>query len=312
MELIRGLYNLRTHHRGCVATIGNFDGVHRGHKAVLELVIGKAKEMELPSQAVIFEPLPREFFTGAKAPARLTRFREKLQLLQGFSLDRLLCLHFNRSLAEMLPEDFIEKILVEGLGVRYLVVGDDFQFGKDRRGDYAMLQEAGREFAFEVVNMPSFMVDGKRVSSTLIRHALQRGDMTLAHSLLGRPFSISGRVVRGDKLGRKLGFPTANLKLGRQVSPVTGVFVAKVHGAGNGTQDGVVNIGTRPTVGGKDSRLEVHLLDFSNDLYGRHLRVDLFHKLREEARFQSVEVLKRHIQRDVAMAREFLYTYMQQ
>jgi riboflavin kinase/FMN adenylyltransferase len=276
------------------------------------MVIDKAKAMRLPSQAVIFEPLPREFFMGSKAPARLTRFREKVQVVKEYSLDRLLCLHFNRSLAEMPAEDFIEQILVEGLGIRYLVVGDDFQFGKNRRGDYAMLQRAGREFAFEVANMPSFMIDGKRVSSTLIRHTLQRGDMALARTLLGRPFSISGRVVQGDRLGRTLGFPTANLKLGRQVSPVTGVFAAKVKGAGNGSLDGVVNIGTRPTVGGKDSRLEVHLLDFSNDLYGCHLHVDLLHKLREEARFRSLEILKQHIQRDVDMARDFLDAYTQQ
>lgn len=308
MELIRGLYNLRSRHRGCVATIGNFDGVHLGHKAVLDLVIDKAQEMRLPSQVVIFEPLPREFFSGALAPARLTRFREKVQVIQGYTLNRLLCLHFNWSLAEMPAEEFIKQILIEGLGIRYLVVGDDFQFGKDRGGDYAMLQEAGREFGFEVAKMPAFIVDSKRVSSTLIRHALQQGDLKLAQSLLGRPYSISGRVVRGDQLGRKLGYPTANLKLGRQVSPVNGVFAARVHGAGNEPRDGVVNIGTRPTVGGKDSRLEVHLLSFNNDLYGYHLRVDLLHKLREEIRFQSVEVLKRHIQRDVAMAKAFLKT----
>lgn len=312
MELIRGLYNLRVRHRGCVATIGNFDGVHRGHKAVLDRVIGKAKEMRLPSQVVIFEPLPREFFTGTLAPARLTRFREKVQAFQEHALDRLLCLHFNRSLAEMPAKDFIEQVLIGGLRIRYLIVGDDFRFGKDRRGNYAMLQEAGQEYAFEVAKMPSFIVDGKRVSSTLIRRALQQGDMQLAQSLLGRPYSISGRVVQGDRLGRKLGYPTANLKLGRQVSPVNGVFAARVHGAKNEPIDGVVNIGTRPTVGGKDSRLEVHLLNFNGDLYGYHLRVDLLQKLREELRFQSLDILKRHIQRDVTMARAFLETHPHQ
>ncbi|MEN8133758.1 MAG: bifunctional riboflavin kinase/FAD synthetase [Pseudomonadota bacterium] len=306
MELIRGSYNLSPRHRGCVTTIGNFDGVHCGHQAVLQQVTSKAKELRLPSQVVIFEPLPREFFSGPKAPARLTRFREKLQVFQHCAIDRLLCLRFNQALADMLPERFIKQILVEGLGVRYLVVGDDFQFGRDRKGNYAILQAAGREFGFEVTHMPSFVIDGKRASSTLIRHALQRGDLETARRFLGRPYRISGRVVQGERLGRKLGFPTANVRLGRQVSPVNGVFAAKVHGLNNYPLNAVVNIGTRPTVNGTDKRIEVHLLDFTDEIYGWHLHVDLLHKLRDETRFDSLEALKTQIQRDVAMARNAL------
>ncbi len=308
MELIRGISNLLPRHRGCVATIGNFDGVHRGHQAVLKQVTAKAIELKLPSQVVIFEPLPREFFAGPKAPARLTRFREKIQVLQQFSIDRLLCLRFNQALADMPPEKFIDHILVAGLAVRYLVVGDDFRFGRKRQGHFSMLQEAGKECGFVVTSMESFTIDRQRVSSTLIRHALQCGDMVGATKLLGRPYRISGRVVKGDKLGHQLGYPTANIRLGRQVSPVGGVFAAKVYGLNEGPMNGIANIGSRPTVGGKDNRLEVHLLDFNHDIYGQHLHVDLLHKLRDELRFESIEALIKQIQRDVSLAYDFLNT----
>lgn len=306
MELIRGISNLLPRHRGCVATIGNFDGVHRGHQAVLKQLTTKARELKLPSQVVIFEPLPREFFAGTKAPARLTRFREKVQVLQQFSIDRLLCLRFNQALAEMPPESFIDRILVDGLAVRYLVVGDDFRFGKERKGHFGMLQKAGKDRGFVVTSMASFTVDRQRVSSTLVRHALQCGDMTAATKLLGRPYRISGRVVQGDKLGHQLGYPTANIRLGRQISPVGGVFAANVTGLKEGPLKAIANIGTRPTVGGKDNRLEVHLLDFNDDIYGQYLHVDLLYKLREELRFRSVEALIEQIQRDVILAHDFL------
>ena len=205
----------------------------------------------------------------------------------------------------MAPDRFIEQVLVNGLNVRYLVVGDDFRFGKNRTGTYTLLQTAGKKYDFEVTNMRSFIIDGKRVSSTLIRDALQRGDLVTAEKLLGRPYRISGRVVLGEKLGRKIGFPTANLRLGRQVSPVKGVFAARVHGLGNNPLVGVVNIGTRPTVGGTNNRLEIHLLDFKQDIYGRHVHVDLLWKLRDEERFQSIEALKQQIQQDVVTARKF-------
>ncbi len=305
MELIRGFSNLLPRHRGCVATIGNFDGVHLGHQAVLKQVARKAAELRLASQVIIFEPLPREFFAGPQAPARLTRLREKVVVMQQFPIDRLLCLHFNQSLANMPAERFIEHILVNGLGIRYLVVGDDFRFGKDREGHFGVLQQAGRQYGFEVARMDSFTIDGQRASSTLIRRALQCGDMTEAAKLLGRPYRISGRVVGGDRLGRRLGYPTANLRLGRQVSPVSGVFAARVYGLDTPPLNGVVNIGTRPTVGGTDNRLEVHLLDFSGDIYGRYVHVDLIHKLREERHFQSIDALIHQIDADVIFARDF-------
>jgi riboflavin kinase/FMN adenylyltransferase len=311
MELIRGIHNLQPRHRGCVATIGNFDGVHRGHQLVLEQVAHKAANLNLPSQIVIFEPLPREFFAGHHAPGRLTRFREKFQILAHLSVDRLLCLRFNRALANMPPDVFIERILVDGLGVHFLIVGDDFRFGKDRTGNYAMLKEAGGTYGFEVTSMHSFTIDGKRVSSTLIREALRYGDMEKAQQFLGRAYRISGRVMRGDKMGRKLGFPTANIRLARQVSPVHGVFASQIYGLPDEPMKGVVNIGCRPTLGGTEHRLEVHVLDFDGNLYGCHLHVDLLHKIRNETKFNSINALQDRIQRDVQSAREYFNSSIQ-
>lgn len=305
MELIRGHYNLRPRHSGCVATIGNFDGVHLGHQLVLGQLAIKAAEMNLPSQIIIFEPLPQEFFAGGRAPARLTRLREKLQALQRFSVDRVLCLRFDRRLAEMPAQAFIERILTRGLGARYLVVGDDFRFGRDREGDFAMLEHAGERQGFTVVNMPTFEIEGRRVSSTRVREALERGLMAEAEKLLGRPYRMSGRVVRGEQRGRLLGFPTANIRLERQVSPVQGVFAVQVYGLDREPLEGVANVGQRPTVGGVEPRLEVHLFDFERDIYGRHLHVDFLRKLRDEMRFDSVEQLSHQIERDTESARRF-------
>lgn len=230
MQLIRGMHNLRAEHRGCVATIGNFDGVHLGHQAVIGQLAEKASELHLPSVLITFEPQPLEYFAPAKAPARLTRFREKVQALRRFSVDRLLVLPFNARLAQMRAEAFIEDLLVEGLGVHYLVVGDDFRFGKDRAGDFAMLQGAGERHGFQVVNMHTFAIDGERVSSTRIRSALTRGDMAMAERLLGRSYRMSGRVAHGEKLGRQLGFPTANIHIHRKATPLQGIFVVEVFG----------------------------------------------------------------------------------
>lgn len=305
MELIRGYHNLRPRHRGCVTTIGNFDGVHLGHQLVLGQLAIKAAELELPSQIIIFEPLPREFFAGGGAPARLTRLREKLQALQRFSVDRVLCLRFDRRLAGMPAGEFIDRILVRGVGARYLVVGDDFRFGRAREGDFAMLQSAGQEVGFAVVNMPTFEIEGDRVSSTRIREALERGLMTEAEKLLGRPYRMSGRVVRGDQRGRLLGFPTANIRLERQVSPIQGVFAIQAYGLDQEPLKGVANVGQRPTVDGLEPRLEVHLFDFQGDIYGRHMHIDFLRKLREEMRFESLEHLTTQIRRDVEGAHQF-------
>jgi len=305
MELIRGLHNLSARHHGCVATIGNFDGVHLGHQAVLGQLAEKADEFCLPTTVITFEPQPQEYFAPDNAVPRLTRLREKLLALRRFSVDRVLCLSFNRSLAQMPADEFIRRILVEGLGIRYLVVGDDFRFGAGRHGDFAMLQAAGSRHGFEVANMHTFAVDGARVSSTRIREALARGALGQAGQLLGRPYRMCGRVAHGDKRGRTIGFPTANIRLHRKASPISGVFAVEMFGIAGAPWRGVANVGVRPTVAGLRPLLEVHLFDFSGDLYGRHVCVDFLHKLREERRFESFEALKEQILLDAQHAREY-------
>lgn len=305
MELIRGAHNLRPRHRGCVATIGNFDGVHLGHQAVLGQLAQKAGELGLPAVVITFEPQPPEFFAPDRAPPRLTRFREKLQALRRYAVDRVLCIRFDRSFAQLPPQAFIERILVEGLDVRYLVVGDDFRFGHQRGGDFAMLQSAGAAHDFPVVNMHTFGIDGERVSSTRVREALAGGNLERAEQLLGRPYRISGRVSRGDQRGRTIGFPTANVHLHRRRAPLQGVFAVEVFGLDREPWPGVANVGNRPTVDGTCSLLEVHLLDFAQDIYGRHVHVDFLLRIRAERRFESFEALKAQIQLDAQAARDF-------
>ena len=305
MELIRGLHNLRPRHRGCAATIGNFDGVHLGHQAVLGQLSERAAALNLPAAVITFEPQPREYLTPELAPPRLTRFREKVEALRRFGVDRLLCLRFGDFLAGLDPEEFIRLILVEGLGVKYLVVGDDFHFGKDRAGNFQMLVRAGEAHGLQVVNMHTFNIDHVRVSSTRIREALDAGNFDMAESLLGRPFRMSGRVAHGDKRGRTIGFPTANIHLHRSATPLQGVFAVELFGIKGEPHQGVANIGTRPTVGGTRTLLEVHLFDFDADIYGSHVQVTFLHKLRDEQRFDSFEELKQQINADVKQAREF-------
>jgi riboflavin kinase/FMN adenylyltransferase len=309
MELIRGWHNLRPRHRGCVATIGNFDGVHLGHQAVIGQLAEKAQELGLPTVVIVFEPQPQEFFQPRTAPPRLMRLREKLQALRRYSVDRVLCLRFNARFAAMEPQEFIRRLLLEGLGVRYLVVGDDFRFGHKRRGDFDMLAAAGAKHGFQVVNMHTVTIDGERVSSTRIRTALGAGDLATAEKLLGRPYRMCGRVAHGDKLGRALGFPTANIHLHRQVSPIAGIFAVEVFGLKIEPLAGAANVGTRPTVGGTRTLLEVHLLDFNEDIYGAHVQVNFLRKLRDERRFDSLEELRRWIEKDVAEVRAFFREY---
>ncbi|WP_018954715.1 bifunctional riboflavin kinase/FAD synthetase [Thioalkalivibrio sulfidiphilus] len=308
MELIRGAHNLRPRHRGTVATIGNFDGLHLGHQAVLGQLAEKAAELGLPTTVISFEPLPREYFLGDKAPPRLQRFRDKFLALRRFSVDRLLCLRFDRGLAEQEAEAFVEELLVERLGVKYLVVGDDFRFGRKRSGDFQLLQALGQRHGFHVAHMHSFQVDGARVSSTRIREALAAGDMETAQKLLGRPYRLNGRVAHGDKRGRTIGFPTANLRMGPRPLAVRGVYAVEVFGLNGDPVRGVANVGTRPTVGGLENRLEVHLFDVDANLYGRVLHVDLLARIREEQRFESLDALKAQIARDVDQARAFFGT----
>lgn len=310
MELIRGLQNIRPEHHGCVATIGNFDGVHLGHQAVLGQLAEKAAELNLPTTLVTFEPQPMEYFAPDKVPARLTRFREKITALQRYSVNRVCCLSFNAKLANLSAADFIEQILVKKLGVKYLVVGDDFCFGKNRSGTFATLLAAGEKYGFQVVSMHTFNIDDERVSSTRIRHALEAGNMNAAEQLLGRRYRMSGRVAHGEKLGRELGFPTANIHLHRHASPVQGIFVVEVFGLDDLSQSsqplkGVASVGTRPTVNQTKALLEVFLFDFDQDIYGRHLQVSFLKKLRDEEKYDSIEALTDQIQLDVEQAQAY-------
>lgn len=303
MELVRGRHNLERRHHGCAATIGNFDGVHRGHQAVLADLRSVADELALPATVITFEPYPREFFAPERAPARLTRLRDKLPLFAARGVDRTLCLGFNAELASMSAERFVRELLVDGLGVRFLMVGDDFRFGQGRTGDYSMLREQGRRWGFRVTRMRTVSDGGERISSTRIREALARGDLASAERLLGRPYAVEGRVARGDALGRELGWPTANLRFPRRRPPLQGIYTVRVDGAGLQGWPGVASLGTRPTVDGTDYRIEVHLLDFDRDLYGRRIRVHFLEWLRDEARFDSLEALREQIARDVDEAR---------
>lgn len=307
MQIIRGIHNLRPEHRGCVATIGNFDGVHLGHQAVFHNLLAQGHALELPGTVITFEPQPQEYFAPNQAPARLTRLREKLTALHASGVQRVLLLEFNAHLAAMAAEIFVDKILARGLGVQFLFVGDDFRFGRGRHGDFNLLCESGARYGFKVENMHTIRLAEERVSSTRVREALGRGDLETAAHLLGRPYRLCGRVTHGAKRGRTIGFPTANLDLHRRASPVWGVYAVRVLGAGAQIRAGVANIGHRPTVAG-DSRvlLEVHLLEFTGDLYGAHLSVELVHKLRDERRFASFEELRRQIAQDVWQAQNLL------
>lgn len=305
MELIRGLQNIRSKHHGCVATIGNFDGVHLGHQGVLGQLAEKSAELCLPTTLITFEPQPMEYFIPDKVPARLTRFREKMLALQRYSVDRVCCLSFNEKLARLSAEDFIEQVLVEKLGIKYLVVGDDFRFGMNRAGNFEMLVEAGKKYSFQVVSMHTFEIDAERVSSTRIRKALEKGDMSAAEKLLGRRYRMSGRVAHGEKLGRELGFPTANIHLHRQASALQGIFVVEVFGLDKEPLQGVASVGTRPTVNETKALLEVYLLDFNQDIYGKHIQVSFLKKLRDEEKFDSLDELIEQIQLDVEQAQAY-------
>ncbi len=304
MELIRGLHNIKPGHRDCVLTIGNFDGVHLGHQAVLAKVQQLAAALGLPAVVMVFEPQPLELFKPDAAPARLTRFREKYHWLARLGLDRLLCVNFNADFAGQEPQAFIEQLLLGKLGVRHLIVGDDFCFGKNRAGNFALLQQAAARYGFGLTSTASLKQDDQRVSSTLIRQALEQNDLTQAEQMLGRPFSLMGRVRHGEKVGRQLGFPTANVWLYRNKLPVRGVYAIEAFTA-HGHFHGVANIGARPTLKGKQEQLEAHFFDFQGDLYGQQIEVLLRHKLRAERKFASLAELQQQIQLDAAAARQF-------
>jgi riboflavin kinase / FMN adenylyltransferase len=306
VELIRGKHNLRPSHRGCALTIGNFDGLHLGHRAVLGQLIVRARALGLPAVVMCFEPTPREYFMGADAPPRLASFREKFLGLADQGVDRLYCARFDAAMASLAPDAFIREYLVDGLGTRFLVIGDDFRFGKDRAGDYATLQAAGREHGFDLAQTPTCILEGQRVSSTAVRTALATGNLEVARRLLGRHYGMTGRVIEGKRLGQSLGFPTANLRPGRRVLPVTGVFAALVRGLGEQPWPAVANLGTRPTVDGREPLLEAHLFDFKGDLYGRRITVEFVARLRDEQRFDDLQDLVAQMHRDADDARRIL------
>ena len=306
-EFIRGLHNIRPKHHGNVVTIGAFDGVHLGHQAILQQVVEQARERQLPSLVMIFEPQPHEFFSGEKAPARLMRLREKITALFDSGIDRVFCLPFTHWLSQLPADDFIQHILIEHLGTQSLVIGDDFQFGRQRQGDYALLKAAGEKADFAVTDTTTYLVDDKRVSSTRIREMLELAAFDSIDVLLGKPYTISGKVVKGQQLGRELGAPTANVHLHRYRSPLSGVFVVKTLLDSGELLPGVANVGVRPTVSGDTKPiLEVHLFDRNDDLYGQIITVEFVHKIRQEKRFDSLEYLREQIQKDIQQARQWL------
>ena len=308
MRLLRHLGDLpfAEFRDGSVVTIGAYDGLHRGHEQLLANVRAAASERKLPSVVMSFEPTPKEFFSAASPPARLMRFREKFEALAGHAIDYFYCPRFDENMRDISVGDFIRRILIHGLSARHIVVGDDFRFARKREGDIAQLQRAALALDYVVEQVPSILVDGVRVSSTAIRDALWQGDLQTAAALLGRPYRMSGYVIRGNKMGRTLGFPTANVDLRRRQSPVMGIFAARVAGLGDAPRDAVASVGTRPTFAGTKPLLEVHIFDFADDIYGKYIHVDFISRLRSEVKYDRVEELVAQMHRDADNARSIL------
>jgi riboflavin kinase / FMN adenylyltransferase len=305
MEFVRNLHNFSASLQGCVATIGNFDGVHLGHQLIIKQLQDTAKLTNLPAVLMTFEPHPQEYFSPNNAPARLMRLREKIISLRKYSIDQVVCLKFNQPLADLSADDFIRNILVDKLAIRRLVIGDDFRFGNKRKGDINTLELSGRKYGFDVIRSITCEVDDQRVSSTLIRKLLANGNLAQAEKLLGRPYSICGRVAHGDKRGRDMGYPTMNIDLHRQRSPVAGIFATKIYGLGEAILPAVTSIGTRPVFNGVNVRLEAHVLDFDAEVYGEYVCVELLQQLRPEQNFASVDELKGQIETDIVEARKY-------
>lgn len=303
MKLLRRVQQIAELNAGCVATIGNFDGVHRGHQRLLTLLRERASQMQLPMVVLLFEPQPCEYFNPEQAPARLYRLREKLQALRQCGVDHVYCLKFDKKLANMAPADFAEHIIFAQLNAKFLLLGADFRFGRERSGDLAFLSELAHKKGCIVETCPDFCTDETRVSSTQIRHELYLGELDRAKALLGRQYSLCGRVMYGQGMGRKWGVPTANVSIHRDTLPLRGVFCVRVKRQGKPLLAGVANIGSRPTIDGSKNVLEVHLFDFDESLYGEMLQVFFLHKLRDEIKFISVDALIAQIHLDVAAAR---------
>jgi riboflavin kinase/FMN adenylyltransferase len=306
MELVRGLHNLSRRHRGCVLTVGNYDGVHLGHQQMIGVLKSRAAELRSAATVLVFEPSSKEFLDPDGAPPRLTRWREKFLALAAHGVERLVTLRFDDRMRAMTPRSFVEELIVERLGTRHMVVGDDFRYGSNAGGTIESLQAAGEVHGFGVEQMAPFVFDGVRVSSTVVRERLESADFPGAARLLGRPYRMTGRVVHGRELGRTLGFPTANLRLMRRKPPVWGILAVLVYGIGSRPLPGVASLGTRPTVNGIEPLLEAHVFDFSGDLYGRAIEVEFVAKLRDEVKFDSLDAMMVQMKVDGAQARDLL------
>ena len=308
MQVIRTFEgeNLEVFAQGSIVTIGNFDGLHLGHRMLLDSVLEQARASGLPAVVMCFEPTPLEFFSPQSPPARLMHFSEKCQALEEYGIDIFCCLDFDTTMRSGSPDWFIQEVLVEKLNVQHLIVGDQFRFGKDRAGDVAELQRAGEKSGFQVRGMASLESDGKIVSSTRIRNALSSGNLHRAAELLGQNYKMSGEVIHGQHLGRRLGFPTANIDPDRIHVALMGIFAVRVIGLGDNVLEGVASVGTRPTVGGTKVLLEVYIFDFDEDIYGREIQVEFVEKIREELNFPDIDALIENINNDVAIARKIL------
>lgn len=305
MKIIRGIDNLNNQFTQCVLTLGNFDGVHLGHQQLINHLIKQSKKLNLPTVVMFFEPQPLEFFCKQNAPARLTSFKEKVELIKKLGIDYIIAVPFTQTFANMLAPDFIQDWLINKLQAKYIVIGDDFRFGRERKGDINLLQQYTHNNQFVVESMPTFVWNDLRISSTAVREALFNSDFKLAHCLLGRNYAIEGKVVHGNALARQLGFPTANIHLNRKKPALQGVYFVKVKNCcSNQHYHGIANIGIRPTIEGKKAILEVNLFDFSGDIYGQYLDVIFVHKLRDEKKFDSLTDLKQQIAQDVCTAKQ--------
>ena len=310
MQLVRHLSDLpyRDLERGSVVTIGSYDGLHPGHRHLLDRVIAEAKARGVPSIVMSFEPTPKEFFSADAPPARLMRFREKYDALKEYGVGLFYCPKFSEAMRSITADAFIRKVLVHGLNASHIVIGDDFHFARRREGSIAELQRAAPALGYSIEQVPSVIVDGIRVSSTAIREALASGNVARATALLGRPYRMSGRIIRGRQVGRELGYATANVDLRRRQSAVMGIYAVRVHGLPEGPVDGVASVGTRPTFDLTKPLLEVHLFDFDRDIYGEYIHVDFIEHLRDEEKFDSVEALVAQMQIDEQNARSALAT----
>jgi riboflavin kinase/FMN adenylyltransferase len=306
MELVRGLHNISQRHRGCVLTVGNYDGVHLGHQQMIGALTARASQLGSPATVLVFEPSSKEFIDPDGAPPRLTRWREKYLALAALGVQRLVTLSFDDCMRAMTPRSFVDELIVARLGTRHMVVGDDFRYGSNAGGTIESLRAAGLAHGFGVEQMPPFVLDGARVSSTAVRERLEFGDFPGAARLLGRPYRMLGRVVHGRGLGRELGFPTANLRLMRRKPPMWGILAVWAHGIDSHALPAVASLGTRPTVDGIEPLLEVHVFDFSGDLYGRAIEVEFVAKLRDEVKFDSLDAMTMQMKVDAARARDLL------